>query len=765
MRRNSPLLLALQAALFFTATFPAPASAQSETGPATGPGILPFTTWVGVTVNTLANRHTISPYIYGANFPPTEAYIATGGVTLSRWGGNNSSRYNWKLNVTNLDFDWYFENYTWGGTGIAQPGSGAFISSVVAAGGSPIMTIPMLPWVAKDSTSNSFSVANYGAQCSTDPYRPDAGDGIQTNCSTNLTGNNPTDADVSLLDSPGTNDPAGSVYRNQWIASIAPDYGKQPHFYQLDNEPEIWSSTHRDVHPTAAGYDELAADIVKEGHAIKSFDSAAVRFAPVFDSWWFYWNGANNNDKAAHGGLDFLPWLVNEILFNDVVEGSRSFDVFDVHAYFNGPSTSGMTTAQIRAAALRETRDWWDPYYVSESGAVNQNWATFTEPRKTVAFVIPRMRAMANSIYPGTPVSFTEWNGALAGEDDFSTALVDADTYGILGRERMWGASRWVAADQTSPAYQALLLYRNADGKQTGLGAVSVSAINTQNPDFFSAYAATDTAGDTLTLMVINKDPVNPAAASFDVNGFTPQTMKTYTLSQSSPTAIVASATETWTPRQTFAPYTATLVVATGKSTHTVAEEWDLNPDTLLAPTSGTVTIAPTLTSGTGPVTLTSATGGGGVTLALTNPTITPTSKGLITIKTPATPDLYSFTVTGQDSSGAVQTQQGWVLATVPAGTLTKTGDNQTAAPGATITLTATYTPGAASSTGATAGNVDLLFTASAGTLSQRIVRTASNGAATVQLKLPSTAGKVTVAATGPVFWGTPTATFTETVQ
>jgi hypothetical protein len=164
-------------------------------------------------------------------------------------------------------------------------------------------------------------------------------------------------------------------------------------------------------------------------------------------------------------------------------------------------------------------------------------------------------------------------------------------------------------------------------------------------------------------------------------------------------------------------------------------------------------------------VTLTSANGSGGVTLALTKPTITSTAKGLITIKTPATPGLYSFKVTGEDSGGTSQTQEGWVLATVPAGTLTKTGDKQTAAPGATITLTATYTPGASSATGATAGNVDLLFTASAGTLSQRIVRTASNGAAAVQLTLPAQAGNVTVTATGPVFWGAPTATFTETAQ
>jgi hypothetical protein len=402
---------------------------------------------------------------------------------------------------------------------------------------------------------------------------------------------------------------------------------------------------------------------------------------------------------------------------------------------------------------------------VSESGTVNQQWATFTEPEKTVAFVIPRMRAIANSIYPGTPVSFTEWNGALVSESDFSTALVDADAYGILGRERMWGASRWVASVATDPAYQALLLYRNADGNHDGFGTISVSATNTASADLFSVYAATDATGDTLTLMVINKDPLNPAAVTFDVNGFNPVTMKTYTLSQANPTAIVALPSKAWSTTQAFAPYTATLVVASGKSAQTVAADWDLNPDTLLAPTSGPVTIAPTLTSGTGTVTLTSASGTGGLTLALTNKSVTEGANGLVTITTPSTPGLYSFTVTGQDSGGTVQTEQGWVLATVPAGKLTKTGDQQTAAPGATITLTATYKPGASSATGATAGNVDLLFSASAGTLSQRIVRTAANGAATVQLTLPSAAGTVSVTAVGPVFWGTPTATFTERVQ
>ena len=772
MRLNSSPTLRPQSALsllvaaLLLSLLAGPARAQSAVSLQLAPAPQVAATPVTVTVNLLADRHPISPYIYGANFPPSASYITNAGLTLSRWGGNNSSRYNWKKNVTNLDNDWYFENYAWGGTGPATS-SAAFLTNVSKAGGSPIMTIPMLPWVAKDGSSNSFSAAKYGKQCSTDQWRPDAGDGILTNCSADLTGNDPKDANVPLNDAPSSGDPAGTVYRSQWIAAIAPNFGAQPHFYSLDNEPDIWSGTHRDVHPTPTGYDELASAIVKEGHAIKAYDPAAVRLGPVFCCWWYYWNGANNNDKAAHGGLDFLPWLLNEILLNDVVAGSRSLDVFDLHAYFNGASTYGMTTTQIRAAALRETRDWWDPAYVSESGEVDQQWTTSIQPDRTIAFVLPRMRAVANSIYPGTPLSITEWNGALAGESDFSTALVDADAYGILGQQRVWGASRWVAADPATPAYQSLLLYRSADGKHNGFQSVSVSAVNTANPSLFSAFAAANPAGDTLTLLVVNKDPTHPAAVSFNLSGFNPATMRAFTLSSAKPTSIVATASQSWSSSQTFAPYSATLVVASGRAPQPVAAEWDLNPDTLLANTSSSVTIAPIITSGTGSVTLTGATGSGGLTLALTQPKLMPPSSAnaaaaLVTIKTPANPGIYSFTVTGKDSGGTIQTQQGWVFSTVPAAKLTKSGDNQSAHRGTKISLTATFVPG---SSGATAGGVDLLFTTTAGTLNARILRTSGNGNTTVTLTLPNSPGKVTVTAVGPVFWGTPLATFTATAQ
>ena len=716
-------------------------------------------TSIVVHVNALANRHTISPLIYGANFPPSAGYIATAGVTLSRWGGNSSSRYNWKLNVTNLDADYYFENYPWNGSGLAT-NSAAFLSSVAAAGGSPLMTIPMLPWVAKDATSTSFSVKKYGMQCADDPYRTDNGDGLLTDCATDLTGNDPTDAHVPLLDQPTASDPAGSVYRNQWIETISANFGKQPHFYSLDNEPDIWSQTHRDVHPEPTGYDELATAIFKEGHAVKAYDSQALRMGPVSCCWYYYWNGVDNNDKDEHAGIDFLPWLLNEVYFNDQVAGTKSLDVFDVHAYFNGPSTSGMTTPQIRAAALRETRDWWDASYVSESGAVNQNWVTQTQPDKTVAFVIPRMRALANTIYPGLPVSFTEWNGAIAGESDFSTALVDADAYGILGRERIYAAARWVAAMQGSPAYNSLLLYRNADGNHDGFQAVSVEATSNGNPNLFSVFAATDLANSTLTLMVVNKDPVNHANVVFDLGGFKPAQMRTYTLSAANPNRVVATTNKAWSGTQNFVPYSVTLIVVTTATAERPAVEWDLNPDTLAAPASSTVTIAPGITAGVGTFKLTGAMGAAGLGFSLTQPKLAPGVPGLVTISTPATPGLYPFTLTGMDSANLVQSKQGWVLVGNPAATLTKTGDNQSAPRSKTVTLTANFVPG---SSGISEGNVSILFTTSAGTLSSRMVRTNGSGEATVTLTLPSSPGKVTVTAQEPVPAGGEKVTFTVT--
>ena len=766
-------------------------------------------TSVSVTIDVLANRHTISPYIYGGSYPQDSVHVTDSGMSVVRWGGNATSTYNWQLFTYNADNDYYFEDFDANGFSNNTDGDSIqFIKDVKAAGGTPLMTMVMLPWVAQSaevaSPPNyhwSFPNTTWPAQCAFDPYNSSAGNGILFGtCS-----NNPptyiaaTSTDLNNTYFPLLDDHSQTctgttcVYRDDWAAAMAAAFGSGScpipyfsttscHFYDMDNEIDIWGGTHHDVHPNPTTYDELRDIYLTEAGNMKTWDPQAVRMGWVSCCWYYYWNSAaGNTDKSNHANIDFMPWWLNEIAWNDAVNGARSLDIFDVHAY---PETSakGLTTAQGQALALSSTRDWWDPTYISQAW-FGTNSVTTNQPLDTKPFRIPRVRALANAIYPGTPVSFTEWNFASypLTDTDFSTALADVDGYGILGRERISLASRWTAASPTNPNYLSLKLYTNYDGAHHGFGTTSVSATHNANPSLFSTYAALNSTGTALTIMVLNKDPGNSAQVQFTTTGFTPASVTTYTLSQSSPTSIVASSSQPWSATQTFAPYTASLLVVSGSMASIPASEWDLNPDTIMVAAGGTVTLAPKITSGSTNFTLSSAvvdafegaTACTGETISLTTAAITPAQPGEITVNAGNTPGFCHFTVTGTDGT-VTQTQGGWIVVGNAAAGLSKTsGDGQTGPKGTVLpqALTVTLTPGGSggSNTGAS-----ILFTASAGSLSNGsssgskvIAVTNGSGVASVTLTLPSTAEPVSVTAEGPYGIGHPVVTpaFTETSQ
>jgi hypothetical protein len=781
-------------------------------------------TQVQVTVDTLANRHAISPYVYGGNPSSqdsawTTARVTDSGMTVVRWGGNATSNYNWQTFTSNSANDWWFSDYTYPMLGTAD--STAFVRNVIAAGSNPLMSMVMLDWVSKGSAASgtgngqlySFSVSKYGAQCTTRPDNGNAGNGVMAgaSCQTNpiyITGNDPHDAYVPLLDTPASPCPAsagdctGAVARSEWTTALAAAFntsGSALHLYDMDNEADIWGGTHRDVHPDPTGYDELRDTYMTQARNLKTWDPEAVRMGPVSCCWWFYWNGANGSDKAAHGNNDLLPWWLNELRWRDQIDGTRSLDLFDIHAYpSNGVSTAGFTQAQNRALTLSIYRDYWDPTYVSPSGDSNQIYATSIQPLRTIPFRLPRMRAMANTIYPGAPLAITEWSAAFAGESDFSAALADADGYGILGRERVYLATRWSAPSPPNPNYQTLKLFRNYDGNHSTFGSTSISATHDADPNLFSVYAALAPSGSAMTIMVVNKDPVNSAQVTFSLNNFSPATFTAYTLSQATPNAIVASSSQAWTGTQTFQPYTATLLVINGTLPNAPTAEWDLNPDTLQVPANGAAALNPQIVSGSGNVTLTSAQfdsgstcaqHGGTMAIASAQLTQSPLARGAIAVNPGSTAGFCHFTVSGQDGAGVTQTQGGWIVVGNPAATLLNNTPATAGAPGATITLSVTLTPGAAigspvcsspaACTSRYAAGASVLFTVDGGSLSggvypaaptastrQMIARADGNGVASVQLTLPDTSGAAAnVTAEGPYALGHPVISFSALAQ
>ncbi|MGA1987851.1 MAG: hypothetical protein ABSG72_16415, partial [Candidatus Sulfotelmatobacter sp.] len=95
-------------------------------------------TSIQATIDVLANRHTISSYIYGGAFPQDAPTITDSGLTVVRWGGNGASTYNWQLGTSNADNDYYFEDFAFSAlNNSADSNSTQFIKDVQSAGSAP----------------------------------------------------------------------------------------------------------------------------------------------------------------------------------------------------------------------------------------------------------------------------------------------------------------------------------------------------------------------------------------------------------------------------------------------------------------------------------------------------------------------------------------------------------------------------------------------------------------------------------------------------
>src|SRR5882724_10113523 len=100
-----------------------------------------------INVDVNLNRRAINPNVYGIAYATT-AQLSDLNVPANRYGGNNTSRYNWQLNADNRGQDWYLES-------IAEPSSVAgergdtFIANTRAGGAQPLITVPIIGWVAK----------------------------------------------------------------------------------------------------------------------------------------------------------------------------------------------------------------------------------------------------------------------------------------------------------------------------------------------------------------------------------------------------------------------------------------------------------------------------------------------------------------------------------------------------------------------------------------------------------------------------------------
>ena len=490
-----------------------------------------------LTVDAANKTHAISPYIYGMNAfsldPKVEKQI---NLPMDRWGGDATSRYNYKLDVTNAASDWYFENGT-GKTG--QQDTSAFNQQVqndIAVGAKTMGTVPVLGWVAKDGTTCSFPTSDYPRQVGFDPYRPSCGNGVYPQGVSGCSQAN--GCNITGIDATKTSTAVGPSWAGDWVTYLVSKFGKAANggvaIYDLDNEPAWWDAVHRDVHPSPSSYDEVTNNGIATAKAIKNADPTAAVSGPVVDYWWNYFyskkdieNGWGNGgpcwepwsnpvDRTAHGGVPFIEYYLQQFKAAEASHGARLLDYLDMHTYFAGTyngqgvglSAAGDTAEQ--KVRLNSTRVFWDstytdPNYPQPNYSTDANYTANCATPLQAPQLIPMAQKWVADDYPGTKIAFTEYNWG--GQESINGAVAQADVLGIFGAYGLDLATLWGPPDPAkgqTPGLIAFEIYRNYDGKNSMFGDTSLKSASADQGEL-SVYGAERASDGALTIVVINK--------------------------------------------------------------------------------------------------------------------------------------------------------------------------------------------------------------------------------------------------------------------
>jgi hypothetical protein len=452
----------------------------------------------------------ISPDVYGVAAAP-ETFLRRYQVPLNRWGGNTASRYNWKLgNAWNTGHDWFFRSVA-----VEEQAWQTFLQRSVATGGRALVSVPLVGWVAKDTSSHSFSVKKYGPQRKTAPESPDAGDGVRPDGSL-IRDNEPSDA--SLVADP--------QFVAEWVREMRRQFpelfARRRIVLALGNEPMLWNKTQRDVHPLPVDYDEYLKRFIKMAQAIRSVAPAVPIAGPELWGWPAYFQSAQdrethtNRDRRKHGGQPFLSWFLTQMHRHEQRTGERLLNYLTLHFY---PQAQGVYSSaadeQTRLLRLQTTRSLYDPSYRDPS------WINATVE------LVPRLKRWVESCYPGLKIGLTEYNWG--GQEDMSGALALAEVLGILGREGLDLACLWTWPRENTLAAQAYAMYRNVDGTGKKFGDARLSVSWESSPQWrpLSCFAAYERSEGVLTVDGVNKSagPVRfslqlPSANSAAVEGY-----------------------------------------------------------------------------------------------------------------------------------------------------------------------------------------------------------------------------------------------------
>ncbi len=470
-------------------------NSAGESGNSSQASATPAAAVVNVTITVDPTKtHAISPYIYGTNFY-SGTTNAPSLLTFDRDGGNRWTAYNWINNGSNAGSDYLYENdnYLCNGTcNAAIPAESVrmFIADDQLAGLASLITVQLQGYVSVDTQTaqvpQPFPNLTY--------FRP-------------VVDKKSTASGANFTLTPPAASTDSNVYMDEFVWALDQKFsGKNifgtnpahPAFISLDNEPELWNSTHAEIQGSSpVSSDNYVTKTLALTKAIKDQFPNAVIFGPVHYGFQGLYNWQGELAATPTGANWFPDKYLQAIKTASTSYGKPLVDVYDFHWYpeeYDSSSTRilNLTGATLSAAQVQlivqSPRVLWDANFNDASNGNSNPWI-YQELGNSPIKLLPRLQAKIDAENPGMRISITEYEGG--GWNHIAGTIAEADYLGIFGMQNLFAASFWPPGGTYDYAMAGFRAYRGFDGASAVFGDTSLQATSSSVASVM-VYASAD---------------------------------------------------------------------------------------------------------------------------------------------------------------------------------------------------------------------------------------------------------------------------------
>jgi fibronectin type 3 domain-containing protein len=437
----------------------------------------------------------ISPYIYGTNFYSGNTSPQPN-FTLDRDGGNRWTAYNWETNASNAGSDYLYENDAYlSSSNVPAEAVRGFIAADQGAGLASLVTFQLQGYVSADESgpvATPFPNLSRFKQVIEKKSTKDAAP---------FTLNPPTSDVYVYMDEFAW--ALDQKFSGQGIFGASPTH---PTFISLDNEPDLWNSTHAEVQgSTNISSSNYIAKTVTLTEALKDQFPNAVIFGPVnygFEGI-YSWQGDTTLSPTPNGANWFADKYLAGVKTASTSYGKPIVDVYDFHWYSEATdgttrvtnlSGSTLTDAQVQAI-VQSPRSLWDPTYTENSWIISVLGGPIN--------ILGRLQAKIAANNPGMRLSITEYENG--GFNHIAGTIAQADNLGIFGVQGLYAACFWPPNGTYSYALAGFRAFRGFDGASASFGDTSLQTTSSAVQNVV-VYASSDsTTPGRIVFVAINR--------------------------------------------------------------------------------------------------------------------------------------------------------------------------------------------------------------------------------------------------------------------